>query len=274
MLEVKAIRRFLKGTVNLCGKQARWGAVGLLLLCVGGTASAGSLSFVTGNDYKPLTDESLPGGGVVTKIVRAVYKEMGLTLDVTFLPWKRGYLATRFGHYAGTFPYIYTQTRARHFYYSEPVISVLLHIYVRADGGHYADSIAGLEGWTTCLPYGYANSAKLEKMVEARRVRRIRDKSLAACLRKLAAAEVDFVEINNFLIGEAIRDSGHVRAVFRRLPFVARRAGQHVIFPRGLPASRARRAAFDMEFSRLQAGGRIQAIVDAYLKDGSAGTDE
>ena len=44
-----------------------------------------SVSFITGNDYKPYTDEGLPGGGLITEVMRQVFEERGYDFEVEFL---------------------------------------------------------------------------------------------------------------------------------------------------------------------------------------------
>ena len=49
------------------------------------------LRLVTGNDYKPFTDESLPEGGLANEIVKRSYDQIGVKYSIEWKPWKRGF---------------------------------------------------------------------------------------------------------------------------------------------------------------------------------------
>ncbi len=70
-----------------------------------------SVRLVTGNDYKPFTDQSLPQGGMITAIVNQIFIKMGYIPEIEFLSLSRGYSLSSRGAVLGTFPYVKTPER-------------------------------------------------------------------------------------------------------------------------------------------------------------------
>ena len=90
------------------------------------------LRLITGDDFKPWSDQSLPNGGIITEIIQTTFKQMGVKTTVDWLPWKRGYHNVVEGKYDyyGTFPYSFSNKRAADVYYSIPVLISGLTIFV------------------------------------------------------------------------------------------------------------------------------------------------
>lgn len=92
-----------------------------------------SLQYLSGNpiDKKltiatvtspPLCDESLPEGGFYTAITREAFKRAGYTIDVVFVPWKRGLEATKNGFYDGLMLASYKEERTQYLKYTDYIV--------------------------------------------------------------------------------------------------------------------------------------------------------
>lgn len=99
----------------------------LFALCL--PLQAAPLALTSGNDYAPFADQDLPGGGLATRVVRAVFERLGEPIRIDWLPWKRGYALTLEGRYAATFPYIHSPEREALFHYSEPIFVGKSYLY-------------------------------------------------------------------------------------------------------------------------------------------------
>ena len=119
-------------TIMLTARQFIVCFVLLISLSASSNPLPNELHLVTGNDFKPWSDQSLPNGGVITEIVQTAFKQIGITTTIEWLPWKRGYHSVASGQYGdyGTFPYSYSSARAVNVYYSIPILISGLTIFV------------------------------------------------------------------------------------------------------------------------------------------------
>ncbi|WP_181905371.1 substrate-binding periplasmic protein [Aestuariispira insulae] len=240
-------------------------AVAMVVPSQGG-AWGQTVFLVTGNEYAPFTDETLPEGGLFTKIVRMIYDRNGEAVEFAFRPWKRGYLETLEGRFEATFPYILTDERAEAFYFSAPVLFVLVQLYTKSDSDFFADEYNDLTGRQTCLPNGYANTTRIERLVEQGRLKRVTATSMASCLRRLAQGRVDFVELNNFVAPTVIRETGLVPGVFRVLELTTDKVGHYVLYPKSGPDAGNKRDRFDAALEEVRKTGELDRLIETYLQ--------
>ncbi len=76
------------------------------------------IKFATG-EYSPYVSKELAGYGMVTEIISAVVLAMGYKPEYLFYPWKRCEAAVKHGSVWASFPYGYTEDRAKQFLYSD-----------------------------------------------------------------------------------------------------------------------------------------------------------
>jgi len=90
----------------------------LLLLGSANAVARQELHLATG-EWPPHTSVTLNGYGIVTEIVTAIVREMGMEPKYTFYPWMRAEYVVRKGEVFGAFPYVQTAERAKQFDFSE-----------------------------------------------------------------------------------------------------------------------------------------------------------
>jgi len=88
-----------------------------LSLIAGVPARADTFTFVLG-DWPPFVGKNLPGHGLHARLVTRVFREAGHDVRYEFAPWLRAYEVVKAGTEPSTFPWAYTEERARDFYYS------------------------------------------------------------------------------------------------------------------------------------------------------------
>jgi polar amino acid transport system substrate-binding protein len=222
------------------------------------------LKLVTGNDYLPFADNELPDGGMATVIVRAVYDQMDTAVDIDFLPWKRGYLRTRLGAYAATFPYARTQARAADFHYSAPIFEVMQRPVKMADSAFTADTPADLPGATYCLPNGYAPARIVARMTDNGELARRKPTSMTRCFAMLDLGRVDFIPMSvrlaEYTAEQQFGDAGAVAVT----DLVLETTSLHVIFPKRQGRSRERLTRFNEALEKLRKNGAYRAILERY----------
>ncbi len=82
---------------------------------------AKTLKFATG-EYAPYVSKEMVDYGMVAEIISATVKEMGFKPEYLFYSWKRCEASVKRARVWATFPYAYTEERAKHFLYSDELI--------------------------------------------------------------------------------------------------------------------------------------------------------
>ena len=234
-------------------------------LALTGSAAAADIKLVTGNDYKPFTDENLPEGGMASSLVRAVYAQVDADAEILFRPWKRGYNATLKGTYAATFPYVFKEKRNEEYRYSDPIYTIERKPMVTADSGLDAANVQDLSGKTYCMPVGYAAPSQVETATKAGELSRERPSDMGKCIRMLNAGRVDFVLTNEALGSATARDVFGDTKPVRFLDMSFSKSELHVLFPRGQDGSQAAMKRFNEGLATIRENGTYDEIVSRYI---------
>ncbi|MCB1883250.1 MAG: substrate-binding domain-containing protein [Geminicoccaceae bacterium] len=231
---------------------------------------AATLAVVTGNDFRPFSDQGLPEGGLATDLVRAAFARAGDDLTIAWKDWQEGYDDTLAGVYGATFPYYRTDGRARQFLYSEPFYAVERRFFYKP--ARHPDLKPDAAGVTVCSPIGYALAPLIEAMLADGRAKLERPLDMTRCFELLALDRVDLVPTYEMQGWDAVRatpglDAGDVATS----GFIVESSRLHVIAPRFDPASREILKRFNAGLAALQADGGYDAIVRRHLGDAAPG---
>lgn len=74
------------------------------------------------SEWIPYTSETMKGGGMVTEIVSAAFKESGLDIEYQFVPWLRAEEYVREGRAYAVFPYVKTDIRKETYDFSGALV--------------------------------------------------------------------------------------------------------------------------------------------------------
>lgn len=230
------------------------------------TARAESLSLVTGPDYKPFTDPSLPEGGLATELVRAAFASQGVDVAITWMDWKAGFDATAEGRFAATFPYFRAPEREEIYWYSEPIFVVVHRLFFRSDRTAAPATIEDIAGSRVCIPTGYHPDPVLLPMVEAGRLTLEQPLDMTRCFELLALGRVDFIATNEMQGWDLVdRTPGLSRAnvAISRFPSATRTLS--LIAPKSREDALATVARFNAGLVSLVQSGRYAEIVARHL---------
>lgn len=232
-------------------------------------AAADPVKLVTGNNYKPFTDESLPEGGLSTATVRAVYAHLGEEISVAFRPWKRGYQSTLKGKYTATFPYVKNEERQKDYRFSDPIFTLRNKPLVRADAEIAANSPEDLKGMRYCQPIGYAPPKTLKKMQNQGHLKREAPENMKLCMRMLKKGRADFIPINNVQGPLTAREAFGSTDPVQFLDITLSTSANYVIFPRNAENSADAVARFNKGLAAIRDNGTFESIKARFLgKDG------
>lgn len=260
----------------------------LLLPCVPGTKTADAtplqtgpadaeLKLLTGSNYEPFTDRNWPGQGMLTELVNAA---MEATPDPV------SYSITWEDDWAKHFPLLNDKTfdmgfpwykppcdqmpdneRCKNYHFSDPLVEVLMLLFVRADSGMVYETDADIIGKRICRPDGFL-SFDLDRpgreWLQKGLVTLVRAKDEPACFDKLLAGEVDAVSLNVFLGAQVITEMGlEGRVVPLDKPLSS--LGMHVIISKKHWRGTTFLYRFNAGLAALKESDRYNQIVSKHL---------
>ncbi|WP_157497141.1 substrate-binding periplasmic protein [Hahella ganghwensis] len=219
------------------------------------------IRLVTG-EFPPFTGENLPNGGFFTELVSTVFYELGYAIDISFAPWKRGYQDTLEGKYSATFPYSYSQERARHFKYSEPLRINTVHIFVHRDSLLRYQELKDLHGARFCTGLGYNIFPPLREARDMKIISITTVPKIENCFRMIANRRMDATFLNSE-VGweEAFRATGDADQ-FKTLEKPIYVVREYLILSKEYPESEMLLNNFNTGLNRLIENGRYQEIAD------------
>jgi polar amino acid transport system substrate-binding protein len=239
--------------------------IALILCGVTTCATASVIPLVTGNDYQPYTDKSLPNRGMVTEIVELAFKEMGYRPKIAFRPWKRAYAETKKGVFAGTFPYIKSEKRLNDFYFSNPIHTMSIRIFVAADSP--IRTLEDLQRKRICIPLGYAVSKRFKQVIyDNMHKKETNPSDLEGCLRMIRSGRKDFFIINEINGWMMIQKTFHTKQYFRTLDDVFEEETHHLIVSKTYPQGKQLIAEFNQGLEKLKEKGLLAEIINRHLK--------
>lgn len=170
--------------------------------------SGAAIELITGNDYVPYTDQRLPDGGFASEMIRDVLKEMGLSLTLRFLPWKRGFELTEAGEAMATFPYAPSVDRAKVMLFSEPLFTLKSMVFFNKENAFVYKNVDSLKGKTFCNPRGYVVYDEIREPLLRGEIKIEEPSDMASCARIVAAGRADFIITDTFTLQDVAMQSG------------------------------------------------------------------
>lgn len=227
---------------------------------------AKAVELVTGNNYFPYTDERIPGGGLASVLVKAVFEQMGLQANLTFASWPDGYQATKEGRYLATFPYIRTQEREAEFLYSDELFAVRPHVFMNYRNAPGLTQPSDLAGKILCVPQGWGVDDYLKDVVASGQLRVYDKTSVVGCFKLLRDGKVDAISIDRRL------GTAGARAVKQGAWFKVRRltidsSPNYLIIPRSLPGAQEWMDRFNEAKNELRMNGTIARLIQSYYEN-------
>lgn len=236
----------------------------LLAMCLP-ALSAGAepvpLKLVTGSDYAPYVDEKLPGGGVITQLVKDAFARAGQMVDLSVEPWRRGYEGLLLHRFDATFPYIRTDQRQREVLFSDPIVTVRQHLVVAAGNENAAMMTGWLKGKRVCAAIGYSLPTWMEPLIQTGDVLRVTPTQQRSCLSMIAAGRADFM-VEDERIAVARRASAAEWNKLTTVPGPATsEATLHLIVARNHPKAQHILTLFNQGLAQLRLEGAIPDIL-------------
>ncbi len=235
----------------------------LSLPCLSASAEVAPLKLVTGNDYAPYVDDSLPDGGPVTQLVRQALAKSGEVVELTVEPWRRGYEGLLAQRFDATFPYIRTEQRLREVLFSDPITTVRQHLIVALGNERAAMATGWMKGKRVCAAVGYGLPPWADLLIRQGDVLRVTPTQQRSCLSMIVGGRADFM-VEDERIAIARRADVVEREKLATVPGpVASEATLHLIVARDHPNAQHILDSFNRGLAQLRTEGAVPDLLTA-----------
>ncbi len=180
------------------------------------------MRLLTGGDYAPFTDQDWPGGGMVTELINAAMEST--TNPVSYsITWEDDWSKHLFPmldskEFDMGFPWLRPDCEGdpaneicANFHFSDPLMRLLIMLFVNADKPFTFETDADIVGKTLCRPAGYFTH-DLDRVgrnwLKKDLITLVQPESPAACFALLQQGKVDAVALNVFLGASKINELG------------------------------------------------------------------
>lgn len=240
----------------------RLGTLLLTLLLMAPTmahAAEPVVRLVTGTDYPPYVDSTLPNGGLLTVLVQQAFAAAGMQTSLEVEPWRRGYESMLAGRFDATFPYVRTAERDTELLYSDPVQEVRQRMLVTLGQEMAAQEPYWVMGKRVCGAVGYGLPPWLDVLIDQGQVIRVTPTQQRSCIAMIAASRADFMIEDEVISNARLRDMLGADRVATVPGAPADTAFLYLVVAKSNPRAALILTAFNQGLARAKANGRPPA---------------
>ncbi len=237
------------------------------------------MTLLTGGDYAPFTDRSLPNGGMVTELLHAA---LDLTPSpVTFsVTWEDDWSQHLFPlldekSYDMGFPWLRPDCeatpdneRCANFHFSEPLMVMPIMLFARDDNQFRFKEDDDIIGRSLCRPKGYFThdlDRKDRRWISEEKIEFVVGDTPRDCFQKVADGEVDAATVNLFLGANVILEMG-LRGQIVPLERPVSEQGLHVVISKRHWRGTTHLYRINAGIEVLRNEGKYQEIVSRHME--------
>jgi polar amino acid transport system substrate-binding protein len=237
------------------------------------------MRLLTGGGFAPFTDQNLPGQGLITELVNAAMELTPSPVSYS-ITWENDWSKHLFPklndkEFDMGFPWFKPDCettpqdeRCVNFHFSEPLITIPIMLFARADAGFTYTQDSDLEGKTLCRPKGYFThdlDRPGRRWLSEDKITLVQADTPAACFHLVNEGRVDAATVNlflgaNTLIAEGLRDT--ILPVERPLS----EEGLHVVISKRHWRGTSHLYRINAGLKALKKEGRFEEIVARHLE--------
>lgn len=199
----------------------RWGSTLLALALFLAPASGYSENIaLTSLEWPPYTGADLDGSGASARVLAEALQQVGLGLEVTFLPWQRAVkMAKHDDAYVGYFPEYHAESIEEDFFFSDPIGISFLGFIERRDNPVQWTALEDLKPYTLGVVSGYVNTAEFDAMMASGGLKTDGVIDDATNIRKVAAGRIDMAVMDKFVFLYLLKTDPDLHALADTLQF-------------------------------------------------------
>lgn len=234
---------------------------------------------VTASNYPPFTDRDWPEQGMVTELVNAALDSAPQPVPYEVVwedDWSKHLFPMLSEKQADMgFPWYQPDCaatpddeRCANFHFSDPLVQVLIMLFVRAEGGFDYDADEDVLGKTLCRPKGYFThdlDRKGREWLSRDLITLVVGETPQACFQMLVDGDVDAVTVNVFLGANTLDDMG-LRGKVVPLERPLSSEGLHVVISKTHWRGTAFLYRLNAGLAALKSSDRYDEIVARHLK--------
>lgn len=237
------------------------------------------LTLLTGGGYAPFTDPELPGQGMVTELVNAALELAPAPVSYS-VSWEDDWSKHLFPlldskEYDMGFPWLKPDCaaepqneRCANFHFSDPVMTLPIMLFARADSGFAYAADSDVEGRTLCRPAGYFThdlDRADRRWLSEDKITLVQPQSPADCFRMVAEGQVDAVAVNLFLGANTIV-AQNLRDTIVPLEKPLSEEGLHVVISKRHWRGTTHLYRINAGLQKLRSSGRFETIMSRHLE--------
>jgi polar amino acid transport system substrate-binding protein len=221
---------------------------------------------VAGNaNFPPFSQIDYYKEGMSTEIVRAVFAEMRLPLEVDFMDANRAKAATFNGTVVATYPYVKNVADEETLLFSTPLYKVLNVFFIKKASGIIYEKPKDLKGKTIAIPIGY-ELPQLQDFYKKGIVNIRPCRTLADCFDLLNKGTVDMVAASEIVGWSTLKTVPNaVASDFKTLDQSLDQTTIHLVISKNHPNAEQLINQFDAAYQRLSLKGAISEIEDRHI---------
>lgn len=221
---------------------------------------------ITNGEWPPFTSQSLPQGGPLSRVVADAFKQVGVTVEYGYFPWKRAYEYARNGTWDGSVGWSRDSVRVVEFVMSDPVIYADKVLFYRKTAPIEWSRIEDLKRWRLGATVGYSYGEEWDSAVRSGVLRvewvAFEEQNLRKLLEnRLDAVAID-LEVALYLLRNVFTPSQAEQVTYH--PHRLSRSLICLTLSRKNPASQALVERFNQGLAELRASGRFHHYFTEY----------
>lgn len=221
---------------------------------------------ITNGEWPPFTSQSLPQGGPLSRVVADAFKQVGVTVEYGYFPWKRAYEYARNGTWDGSVGWARDSVRVVEFVMSDPVIYADKVLFYRKAVPIEWSRVEDLKRWRLGAAAGYSYGEEWDTAVRSG-VLQVESVALdEQNLRKLLDNRLDAIAID-LEVGLYLLRTAFTPSQAEQITFHPRRLSRSLIcltLSRKNPASQTLVERFNQGLAALHASGRFDHYFTEY----------
>lgn len=221
---------------------------------------------ITNGEWPPFTSHRLPDGGPLSRTVAEAFKQVGITVEYGYFPWKRAYDYARSGAWDGSVGWAKNAAHQKDFVMSETVIHVDKVLFYRKAAPIGWLRVEDLKRWRLGATTGYSYGEAWDHAVRNGFLRVETVTLDAQNLRKLLENRLDAVamdlDVGLYLLRTAF--APHQAEQITYHPRSLSRVPISLALSRHNPASPSLIERFNQGLAALRSSGRLDDFLTEY----------
>lgn len=229
------------------------------------SSSSKKILIVTG-EYPPLVSKQLDNYGLISNVVIAVLKDMGVPYEIKFYPWARCEQMVLSGEAFATYPFAQNDDRLKNFLFSDSIFTSNDKYFYLKDNNHLTPEFYNYNTLSSFKNYifggqnGYWYGSK-EDFTKLG-IKSEWASSTESLIKMLYNRRIDFFineyEVSNYLINKLYP---HATDKFATLSNSANVHFSYLMSSKNYPASKSLLQRFNTSLSKLKSSGIIDKIL-------------